>query len=241
MNSEKEILNFAIESQKKGNEIEALKYFQEALILNPKSVDAYFNVGNLFLNKGEIGKAIKAFSKILEIDPCHTEASISLSVIYNDIGKYDEAKKIFENASERVRNQTTGEAIGDTHLSKKFAHKHFEIAEQYFTYGRYDDALFEYNKAASLDPSNEEIRLKIAKTFAKKGFVQKALEELKKLKAEKPHYFPARLALGLIHYGSGDVVSAQQEWMKILSLDPNNSEAKTYLSLSENATETTLN
>ncbi|EQC52085.1 lipopolysaccharide assembly protein LapB, partial [Bacteriovorax sp. DB6_IX] len=62
------------------------------------------------------------------------------------------------------------------------------MAELYFTYNRYDEALFEYNKAIKLDPANLEARIKIAKVYAKKGFVNKSLDELMRLKNESPNY-----------------------------------------------------
>ncbi len=238
---EQDLLNNAFQANKVGKIKEAEELFHETILLNPKNPKPFFALGNIYHRRGEIGKAIKAFSKVLELDPCHTEAAISLSVIYNDIGKYEEAKKIFETASERVKNNVTSDSMGDVHVNKKFAQRHFELAEQYFTYAKYDDALFEYAKASSLDPENDEIKLKIAKVYAKKGLVNKAIEDLRKLKAERPHYIPARLALGLIFYGSGKIIEAQQEWLKILSIAPDNTEAKTYLSLAESATETTLN
>lgn len=238
---EKEMIDEAQKAEKIGNVKEAEVLYNEAIIVNPKNAIPYFFLGNLYHRRGEIGKAIKAFTKSLELDPCHTECAISLSVIYNDIGKYEEAKKIFESASERVKNQSTLESLADVHVNKKFSQRHFEIAEQYFSYGKYDDALFEYSKASALDPDNADIRLRIAKTQAKKGFVNKAVDDLKKLKNEKPNFIPARLALGLIYFGSGNVIEAQQEWLRILSIDPQNAEANTYLTLAENATETKLN
>ncbi len=114
------------------------------------------------------------------------------------------------------------------------------MADLYLTYQRYDEALFEFNKAIGLDSTNLEARIKIAKCYAKKGFVNKAIDELKVLKNEEPNYAPARVALGIIHYGNGDVLEAQTEWEKVLLKDPFNQEASMYLNLSKTATETTL-
>ncbi len=203
--------------------------------------ETYFHLANIFHLKGEIGKAIKAFNKVLNLEPSHTDASISLSVLYNDIGRYDEAKKIFEKANERVK---TGSAtlgnVEDQHINKKFSNKHYELAEMYMTYQRFDEALFEYNKSIKLDPTNLEARLKIAKVYAKKNFLNKALDELKKLKNEFPSYLPARNALGVLYYGSGCILEAQSEWERVISKDPRNQEANMYMNLSKTATETSI-
>jgi tetratricopeptide (TPR) repeat protein len=187
----------------------------------------------------QLGKAIKSFNKVLELNPGNTEASISLSVILNDIGKYEQAQQVFSKANDKVKSGSTG--VNDPHINKKFSLKHLEIAEMYFSYNRYDEALFDYNKAIDLDPSNLEIRIKIAKVYSKKGYVSKAIDELRLLKSENPGYIQARVALGLLYYGNGNIVEAQNEWSYALKKDPTNTELQMYLNLSESATETNLN
>jgi len=217
----------------------ATLFFNEIVDNNPNSTEAYFYLANIFHMKGELGRAIKGFQRVLELDPHHTDASISLSVIYNDIGKYEEAKQIFDKANNQIKNSQQ-QGVSDPHLNKKFALKHYELAEMYISYGRSDEALFEYNKAVNLDPDNLEIRIKVAKAYTKKGFISKAFEELKKLKTEHPGYMPARIALGLLYYGNGNIIEAQAEWQSVLSREPNHQEANMYIKLSRSASETTV-
>lgn len=235
-----ELLKNAISSYENREYTKASNLFQEVLDVEASNTQALFYMANIFHLKGEISKAIKAFKKVLEIDPNHTDASISLSVLYNDIGYYEEAKKIFQTASQRVKLNSEDKSLDDNHINKKFSLKHYELAEMYLTYNRYDEALFEYNKAIELDNSNLEARVKVAKVYAKKGFINKAQDELTRLKNEHPTYLPGRIALGVLHYGKGDVLHAQSEWEKVMSLDPVNSEAGMYLNLSRTATETTI-
>lgn len=219
----------------------ALQYLNELVETDGKNVEAFFLLGNIFHSRGEIGKAIKAFKRVLSLEPEHTDASISLSVLFNDIGKYDEAQRIFQQAQERVKNTRTGQGVDDPHINKKFSEKHYEIGEYYLTYGRYDEALFEYSKSIKLDPTNLEARIKVAKVYNKKGFTSKSFEELRNLKNEHPEYIPAYLAMGIIHYGKGNVLEAQAEWQKVLARDPGNKQAAMYLNLSNTATETSIN
>ena len=213
----------------------------EIIESDDRNVDALFLLANIFHINGEIGKAIKAFTKVLNLSPEHTDAAISLSVLYNDIGQYEEAKKVFDTANERVKGKNKGSGLTeDKHINKKFASKHYEIADLYLSYNRYDEALFEFNKVIGLDPENLEARIKIAKVYAKKGFIAKAIEELRNLKNEEPSYAPARIALGVIHYGNGNVLEAQAEWEKVLIKDPFHAEASMYMNLSKTATETRI-
>ena len=212
--------------------------FEEVVEINPSNSEAYFYLGNIFHIKGQLGKAIKAFNRVIDLDPSHTDASISLSVILNDIGRYEQAQEVFDKANKKVKQESRG--VDDPHINKRFAMKHFELAEMYFSYNRYEEALFEYNKTIALDPSELEVRIKIAKVYSKKGYISKAFEELRKLKSEQPSFTPVRIALGLLHYGSGNVLEAQTEWQKALEREPNNEELLMYINLSSGATETSL-
>lgn len=233
-----DLLDQGINLFKKGQYAQSLTYIRRVLEKDENSADAYFYLGNIFHMRGELGKAIKAFNKVLSLQPNHTDAAISLSILYNDIGRYEEGKKIFDQASERVKGSS---GVEDQFVNKKFAQKHLELAELYFSYNRYDEALFEYNKVISLDPTKLETRIKIAKVYSKKGFSAKAFDELRSLKNEHPHFLDGRVALGVLHYGNGNIIEAQTEWEKVLVRDPGHEGAKMYLKLSKTAKETTLN
>ncbi len=217
---------------------ESLVALEEVIDIDAKEFHAFFLMGNIFHLKGEISKAIKAFNKVLELSPNHTDASVCLSVLLNDIGQYAKAQEIFNKASENVKKNNHG--VVDPHVNKKFARKHFDLAEMYYSYNRYDEAIFEYNKSIGLDPENLEVRVKVAKAYSKKGFISKAFDELKKIKRENPGYIHARVSIGLLYYSNGNVLEAQTEWQNALSLDPYNKELKMYLDLSKGATETNL-
>jgi tetratricopeptide (TPR) repeat protein len=226
-------------SQKQYSQAERM--LSDALVKNPSNAELYFVLGNLFHEQGLIGKAIKAFTKALELEPEHTEASISLSILFNDIGKYDDAKKLFESTTERVKGPSSEQAIQkDTKVNSKFAEKHYELAELYMSYDRLDEALFEYQKAINLNHTLTEVKVKMAKAYSRKGFQAKAIDVLNQAKKEHPNDAAIRLALGLVYFGQGDIIRAQSEWQKAISVEPNNHDAKMYLELSQNANETSL-
>ena len=134
-------------------------------------------------------------------------------MIYNDIGKYDDAKKIFHVANQALQLKRPG---ADYSLDRKFALKHIELGDLYFKYHRYDEALEDYAKAISLDPALLEVRIKIAKSFAKKGFTTRSIQELTQLRKEHPEYVQARIQLGLMYFSLGNIIDAQLEWENAL-------------------------
>ncbi len=216
----------------------SLKVVNEVLHFKKSDEESHFLKANILHLQGKIGAAIQSFKKVLQLNPDNTDAMISLSVLYNDIGKYSEAQSFFNRANNKVKQGTNG--VVDNHINKKFAGLHFEIAEMYFAYGRFDEALKEYQKASILNPLDFDSKIKIAKTYDKKGFHSKSLEQLLKLKSETPNSVPVRLALGIHFYSRGKVIEAQNEWKNILNREPRNKEARMYLTLSQSATEVSL-
>jgi tetratricopeptide (TPR) repeat protein len=203
---------------------------RERLKDDPKSPDAHYFQGVLNYFQGKIGPTISELKQALDIDPRHTDSAICLSVLYNDIGKYEEAKRVFEMANQSVAHQRIGDDFG---VDRKFAVKHLELADLYFRYRRYDEAIEQYGKAALLDPSAYEIRIRRAKALAKKGFLTRAIQELQQLRQEQPRYVPARIQLGLLHFSQGNVLDAELEWENALDIEPKNREVLSYLDMAK--------
>ena len=197
---------------------------------DPNSADAHYLLGVMHYFQGQVGPTVDHLRRTLAIDPHHTDAAICLSVLFNDIGKYDEAKRVFEQANQSVAHKHTG---NDQGIDRKFAVKHMELADLYFRYRRYDESIEEYAKAALLDPTTLEIRIRLAKAYAKKGFLSRAVQELQQLKHEHPHYVPARIQLGLLHYSQSNVLDAELEWEGVADIEPNNREAQAYLDMAK--------
>ncbi len=215
-------------SRRDYNQAEPL--IRKKLQSEPNRPDAYYFLGVMYYFQGQIGLAVENLKKALSFNSKHTDAAICLSVLYNDIGKYDDAKKVFEQANQSIAHKQTGD---DLKIDRKFAVKHLELADLYFRYRRYDEAIEEYSKAARLDLSNLEIRIRRAKAYAKKGFFTRSMQDLQQLKHEHPYFMPARIQLGLLHFSQGNVLDAELEWETILELDPKNREAQSYLGMAK--------
>ncbi len=219
--------------------IQADILIQEQIQANPNDPNSYYWLGVLYYFQGKIGPAIENLKKVLSIHPRHTDAAVCLSVLLNDIGKYEDAKQVFEQANQSVLYHHDHE---NKEIDRKFSMKHLELADLYFRYRRYDEAIEEYEKAAQLDPDVLDISIRRSKAYAKKGFLTRAIQELQQLKQENPEYIPARIQLGLLHYSQGNVLDAELEWETVLTLVTDQREALAYLQMvkkasNENSTE----
>jgi tetratricopeptide (TPR) repeat protein len=215
----------------------AEKILNDRLKDSPEDADAHYLLGVMHYFRGQIKQTVTNLREALKNDPRHTDAAICLSVLFNDIGRYDDAKQVFEQANHSVSVNRNGD---DLEVDRKFAVKHLELADLYFRYRRYDEAVEEYAKAAALDPFTLDIRIRLAKSYAKKGFLTRAIQELQQLKVEHPRYIPARLQLGLLHYSQNNVLDAELEWESVLDLDGENREASAYLDMAKQSPRTSL-
>ncbi len=214
---------------RRGQLEQAEALIQKRLGQEPSSPDAHYLMGVLEYFRSNLGSSIQWLKKSLSLDPKHTDAAICLSVLLNDIGKYDSAKLVFEQANHSV-------SVRNTHyleVDRKFAVKHMELADLYFRYRRYDEAIEEYGKAALLDPTALEIRIRRAKAYAKKGYLTRSLQELQQLKSENPAFLPARIQLGLLQYSQGNVLDAELEWEGVLQIQRDHREALSYLEMAK--------
>ena len=207
---------------------EADTLIEKSLLVEPDNADFFYLRGLLRSYQGKLLESIEDLKRALRLEPKHTDAAVCGSVILNDIGRYDEAKKIFEQANQSVFLKQVGD---DEQIDRRFAVKHFELGDLYFRYRRFDEAIEEYNKAILLDPMTAELRIKRAKAFAKKGFITRAIQDLQQLKSERPVDLAVRIQLGLLHYSQGNALDAELEWESVLEMDPVHREAIAYLDL----------
>ena len=210
---------------------------QQLLLQGTRNPEVFQMMATIYYDKGQFNKAIRTFKRALEIDPTYTDASVGLSIILNDLGRYDEGKKVFEDARS-ILNQNKG--TSDPYVEEKIASKHEELADLYFQYGRYNEALEQLLKAQKLSSRRAEISMRIAECFVKLGDTQKAIRCLQSMLRDYPHFNQARLKLGIIFYNLHQVAEATEQWENILLRDPKHSEAKKYLKMAQTVGITSL-
>lgn len=198
----------------------------QLILKNAKSPEVFHMLGTIYYDQGKFNKAIRAFRRALELEPTYTDASVGLSIILNDIGKYEEGRKVFEEARDLLAKQNSNE---DPYINEKFSIKHDELGEMYFHHNRFKEALEQYYKALSLSNRKPELTMKIVECYLRLQETEKALRELRGLIKEYTGFLSARVRLGKILYDTGDVSGAIEQWEATTHRDPNHSEAQRLL------------
>jgi len=210
---------------------------QQIILINNRIPEVFHMLGTIYYDKSQFSKSIKHFKRALEIDPAYTDASIGLSIILNDLGKYEDGKKVFEEAQAILANRNSKQR--DPFIDGRLAEKHLELASMYEQFIRYDEALDQYFKAHLLAPS-PETKMKIISIYEKKGMTDKAEQELRSLVKEAPDYLTAYIKLGVIYYQQSRFADATGQWEKVLFRDPDNEDAKKYLRIAQQSQHTYL-
>ena len=200
-------------------------------LVNSNNPEVFQMLATIFYNRGQFNKAVKTFRKALEVDPEYSDAAVGLSIILNDLGKYDEAKKVFEKA-QGIINQRKQARQADN-MDEKFAQKHIELGDLYLQYNRYESALMQYQMAQKLTANKVEISLTIAECYWQFGQTQSAVQELRALLQSQPQAHKARLKLGMVLYNNQKIAEAVDQWEHVIRFEPRNEDALRYLKMAQ--------
>lgn len=184
------------------------------LTLIPKDPGSYFNMGMAYYLNGNIPEAISSYKKALEIAPEHMDALNNLATIYANQQKYKEAEEMFKKILKENPN----------HASAKN-----NLIQLYKIQGKHEEA-------AKLDTDYaKQMHLSLAQQYYKKGDIDNAIREIKKVIAIDPNDIQSLRNLGSFYMLKREYKQAQIAFNKVLKLDPNDEYAKGMLKNIKNA------
>lgn len=117
---------------------EALAEFNKVIAADPKSANAYYNMGFAYDKKGDTAKAISNFSKAIEIDPTLADAYYNRGFAYYKKGNFDEAIADYNKVIE---------------VAPDSADAYYGLGLVYSQKGDLDKAILEYTEAIKVRPT----------------------------------------------------------------------------------------
>ncbi len=207
--------------------VRAEQCFLKLVRMGSHYADVLNMLGIIYHMEEKFNNAIECFQEALKINPRYTEAVLNLAVLYNDLGKYPQAKALYEGLQQnkKVKNEI------DPILKGKIANRHAELGDTYRGVGQYGSAIEEYKKALQLCPNFVDIHTKLGIAYRENNQKELSVKELSQTVKSAPEYLPARIQLGLSYYTQKAVPKALKEWDEVLKRDPKNSAAQMYLGL----------
>ncbi len=211
-----------------GNAIQALRFWNEALRLNPKRADIYKSMGWLFLKKGEFDQAIAQYRKALDIQP-------QLPLVHSNIGH--------ALMMSGRQNEAITELNKEIRISPNSSFAYFLLGQAYLQQKEYEKAKKNYEAAIKLKPDYTNAYYGLSTVCAKLGFSDKAKEysaNFKRLKTEARKYLKGRkiryddfsetqknaaityINVGRMYRDNGKLNKAEELLKQAAGLDPNN-------------------
>ena len=87
-------LFFGVILQKVGLSDQAIAAFNKALELSPKKQQIYFEIADIYIQRGDFDNAVKILETALALDPSYDQARLNLAVIYILSGQQEKADEV---------------------------------------------------------------------------------------------------------------------------------------------------
>ena len=175
----------------------AIRYYTEAMAIDPEYSEYYNERGNLYLQEGRLAEAIADYQKAIELSSPYQEVWTNLGQAYRQLGHFDEAVKAYTHAIDldpdqflsRVGRAQSCEALGNALAAFTDYTKALEIdptsaltwanrAVLHYEAGRVADSLTDLDTAIKLSPDNPELYENRAVALTDLGRHREALQDL---------------------------------------------------------------
>lgn len=201
----------------------------------------YGNLGNAYLNIGNIEKAMAAYNKSLKIDPNNFYSHNNLAKVYTKQGRFSEALSEFTTAIKLNPGQwetfynsglvyirsgqfSEGEKVllYARNLAPQVSQIHFSLGNLYQEMELFDKSIVSYENYLSLAGEAWKGLFQIGNVFSKLGRFEKAIQEYKKSKKLNPKHTQTLINLGNAYSYINKPDLALKEYLVALSLNLKN-------------------
>ncbi len=190
-----------------GNDVEAKKWYEEAVEKNPKFLKALNSLSEFLMEKGDMDNALRIMTQADQMSPLVANRKVNIGKINLELGDEKKAIEAFSNAA--VLDPKTAEEIANTCLEKgntEMAYKYLnqlvearmkqgdlteeEIMDYIDRYnhtgiefrqkGQWQKAIDAYMSALKIDPANAAVHYNIGKAYVQGKNKIKAAQYYKK-------------------------------------------------------------
>ena len=238
----------AFELYEKGQMEQAFEKLNGAIELRPEHSEWYFNAALTLDGLEEYEKAIKFYERALECDSDDVEILNCLGVNYTRTACYDLALNTFEHIEaiqpdfepaycNRIIAYTEMEQHDKAEQMFYLAQQinpdcplcFYNIGNSLFTQGRYERAIWCWDKCAELDPNHPQIHFRLAQVCWVSGQGRRARQEFLAEVCQNPTDLDIILDFGIFLLESGDLEGAKEKFNRILEFDETFTLARFYL------------
>jgi tetratricopeptide (TPR) repeat protein len=224
-------LNLGREHYESGSFAEAEPLLRAVVAKQGGFADVHNMLGVIRYQRGDALEAAKFFERAVELNPRYNEAALNLAVAYNELGRYEEARERYDQASRGGTSTPAGADDLDDFVRGKIANLHGRLADAYLAVGLVSPAIDQLRLALGLCPHFADLHAKLGASLREAGMLDEALAELERACNDHPTYARAQIERGAALYAAKRLDEARAAWERALEIDPQSRTVKAYLSM----------
>ena len=183
----------------------AIKYYKNAIEIEPDYAKAHFNLAGVLHDQGELEESVNSYKNSLNYDSTYAEAHNNLANIYRELGELEKSINSYKNALS---------------LNPNYAEAHFSLASTYEDYGKLNLAIEHLKRALKLNPNFAEAHNSLGMMFRKIGQLGDSIKSYLNAININSNFFEAHNNLGSSYLGLGQLDNAVNSYKRALSIDP---------------------
>ena len=175
----------------------AIKKYEQVVKNEPNNLDAFFQLGKLYEEAGNLNAAIHYLEKSLSMDSTFTNARYQLGIVFSQNAAYEHAvkewRKIVDGDGDFRYNEIDLTCIVNIAAAVKSwemydtqepetPYKHFTLGFVYYCLRQIDKAIEHFQVALELKPGDPVTLRNLANAYRLKGVPDKAQEYLQRAK-----------------------------------------------------------
>ena len=228
--------------------------WSDAVRKMPRSIASHNELGNAYLEKGQLDDAIREYRTALRMKPTTISYRFNLGKALQESGRLNEAVHVYSLAlklkpdygevhnsmgniyiSQGLIDKAVQEYKTASKLNPKDPIPHYNLGKVYhYQRGQLEEAVKEYLTVLRIDPNYIDAHYNLGSAYLTQMRLYEAIEEYQAALNLKPDHVSAHNNLGLAYFNAGLINEAILEYLTALRFDPNNADAHYNLGLAYN-------
>jgi len=198
----------------RGELVEAIKHYREALRINPTFVEAHNNLGTVLLKRGELGEAMTHYREALRINPASVDSHNGLGIAMTKRG---EPGKAMTHYREALR------------INPASVDAHYNLGVAMTKRGEPGEAIKHYREALRINPDYAKAHNNLGNAMSKQGELGEAIKHYREALRINPDYAQAQNNLGTAMLERGELGEAIKHYREALRINPTSLDAHYHL------------
>jgi len=189
----------------------SIQLLNKAILIYPKYLDAYNNLGLAYKLNGDYGNSVKAFQQLIKLDPNYSKAYFNMANSYYE-------NKQFEKAILSLKEYVL--------LKPNSANAYFIIGQAHGNLKQFKEAIPYLNQAISLNNNFTDARNFLGMAYAMIGDNLNAETSFKNALNSAPNRTDILMNLAMCYANQNKANLKLQTLQKVIQIDPNHQGAR---------------